>query len=320
MKPVTRLITFALLCGAAHLGFASIATAQDFPSRDINFIVPSSAGGGSDIIARTVANIIAQHDLMPVQVMVENRVGGSGVVGYTYIANRAGDPHVAGPISGSFFTTALAGESTVSYRDFTPLAAIAEDPFVIVVRSDSGIETMDDLIAAGEVDVGSTGVLTDHALLAARLEDKTGLDTTVVPFNGDGEVLAAMLGGHIDVQIGNPSEVLAQVEAGRLTPLAVTTAQRTSAFPDVPTLSELGIDIVHGQLRSFVMPGGLDPQDVAYMEAVFERVASSPEWETEYLQRNHAIPLFLGSEELAARFVEMDAMYSEFMKEIGLID
>lgn len=311
----------SMVAGAVMaLTIAPAALAEDYPSRDFDFIVPSSAGGGSDIIARTVANIIAQNDMIPTKIMVENRVGGSGVVGYTYIANRSGNPYVVGPISGSFFTTALSGDSTVSYRDFTPLAAIAEDPFVIVVRNDSGITSMQDLIAKGSATVGATGVLTDHALLAKMLESKTGLKTSVVPFNGDGEVLAAMLGGHIDVQIGNPSEVLAQVEAGRLTPLAVTTKDRTSAFPDVPTLQESGIDIVHGQLRSFVMPGGLKPEQVAYVEGVFREIAQSPQWKAEYLDRNHANPVFLSSQELGERFVKMDAMYAAFMKDIGLIN
>lgn len=301
------------------LAAGSPTQAGQYPERDFDFIVPSSPGGGSDIIARTVANIIEQKSLIPTKIMVENRVGGSGVVGYTYIANHAGNPYVAGPISGSFFTTALSGASTVSYRDFTPLAAIAEDPFVIVVRQDAGIGSMKDLIAKGQVTVGATGVLTDHALLAKMIENKTGLKTSVVPFNGDGEVLAAIMGGHIDVQIGNPSEVLGQVEAGRLKPLAVTTAKRTAAFPDVPTLSELGIDIVHGQLRAFVMPKEIPPEDVVYLESVFRKVTESQEWKTGYLQRNHANPVFLDSAALAGRFVELNKLYEAFMKENGLI-
>ena len=304
---------------AVSLLAAAPALADDYPSRDFTLVVTSSAGGGSDIIARTVANIIAKKNLIPTNVMVENRPGGSSVVGNTYVAGRAGNPYFWATISGSFFTTSLAGASTVSYKDFTPLAAIAEDPFVIVVRADAGINDMKQLIAMGHANVGSTGVLTDHALLAKRLEAETGLKTNVVPFDGDGEVLAAILGGHIDVQIGNPSEIMAQVEAGRLKALAVTTKDRVSALPDVPTLTEQGINIQHGQLRAFVMPKDLKPEEVAYAENVFRQVAESPEWKTDYLEKNHANAVFLDSKTLGERFVQINGMYEKFMKENGLM-
>lgn len=298
---------------------AAPVAAAEFPSRDFTFVVHGSAGGGSDIIARTVTNIIAEKKLLPTKIIIENRPGGSGVIAYTYLGARKANPYFLGTMSGSFFTTALSGDSTVSYKDFTPLAAIAEDPYVMVVRANAGIKSMKDLIAKGQANFGATGVLTDHALLARMFQDKTGLKASVVPYGGDGEVLAALLGGHIDVQFGNPSEVLEQVKAGRLIPLAVTTNDRVSALPDVPTLKEQGIDIQLGQLRAFVMPKGLKPEEVAYMEGVFKQVAASPEWKAQYLDKNNANATFLDHAALEKRFVELNEMYRSFMKETGLL-
>ncbi|TCK19687.1 putative tricarboxylic transport membrane protein [Ancylobacter aquaticus] len=312
-KTIARAVLFTGMLSAAP------AVAAEYPSRDFTFVVHGSAGGGSDIIARTVTNIIAQKKLIPTKIIVENRPGGSGVIAYTYLAARKDNPYYLGTMSGSFFTTALSGDSTVSYEDFTPLAAIAEDPYVMVVSASSGIESVKDLVAKGHANFGATGVLTDHALLARMFQDKTGLKASVVPYGGDGEVLAALLGGHIDVQFGNPSEVLEQIKAGRLVPLAMTTTERVSVLPDVPTLKEQNVDIELGQLRAFVMPKGLKPADVAYMQNVFKQVADSPEWKAQYLDKNNANAVFLDSAALGERFKELNDMYRGFMKEMGLL-
>jgi len=306
------------LAGSLLLGSGQAALAE-YPVRDFTFVVHGSPGGGSDIIARTVTNIIAQKQLLPTKILVENRPGGSGVIAYTYLAKREGNPYYLGTMSGSFFTTALSGDSTVSYKDFTPIAAIAEDPYVMVVRADSGIDTLQQLIDKKSANFGATGVLTDHALLAMMFEKETDMKASVVPFGGDGEVLAALLGGHIDVQFGNPSEVLEQVKAGRLKALAVSTNARVAVLPDVPTLKEQGVDIELGQLRAFVMPGDLKPEDVAVVEAAFKQVAESPEWKAEYLDKNNANAVFLGSSDLGKRFVDLDAMYRGFMTDMNLI-
>lgn len=295
------------------------AHAAPYPEREVTLIVQGSAGGGSDIIARTIANIIQKKNLVPKPIIVENRPGGGGAVGYTYVAKRPGDPYFIGTIGGSFFTTPLLGQSPVTYKDFTPIAAIAADPYVMAVTKESGITSLDGIKKLGTVRVGTTGVVTDPGLIAKLLEEKLGIKTRNIPFGGDGEVLAALLGGHIDVQFGNPSEILSQVKAGKLVPLAVSSGARLGQLADVPTFKELGIDIDITQLRGLVMPKGMSPEVVSFWEKVMKEVAESPEWKAEYIDRNNSLPVFLDSAAFGAEMPKLNDMYADFMKKTGTL-
>lgn len=318
----TRRVVCALgLWGAVAIlvGVSRDAFAAAYPERDFTFVVQGSAGGGSDIIARLLVSIIEKKKLVPTKIIVENRPGGGGAVGYSYVAQRAGNPYYLATIAGSFFTTPLLGQSPVSYKDFTPIAAIAADPYVMCVKADSGLTTLKDIQARRTIRVGTTGVVTDPALLAGMLEERLGIEARIIPYGGDGEVLSAILGGHIDVQFGNPSEVLAQVQAGKLRALAVSSGERLSRLPDIPTFKELGFDIELTQLRGIVMPRDIPAEAVKFWEGVFKAVADSEEWKTEYIERNNAVPLFLDSEAFGKRMPELSAMYADYMKKVKAI-
>lgn len=319
-RSITRRL-FRTTVGAAILALASGAPAfaKAYPEREVTLIVQGSAGGGSDIIARTIANIIDKKKLSPTPIIVENRPGGGGAVGYTYVAKRQGDPYFIGTIGGSFFTTPLLGQSPVNYEAFTPIAAIAADPYVMVVSAKSGIKSLDQVKALKTVRVGTTGVVTDPGIIAKMMEKSLGITIRNVPYGGDGEVLAALLGGHIDVQFGNPSEILSQVQAGTLVPLAVSSATRLPQLPNVPTFKELGQDIDITQLRGVVMPKGIPPEAVKFWEGVMKQVAESEEWKREYLDRNGSVPIFLDSAAFAAELPKVNSTYVDFMKQAGLL-
>lgn len=303
---------------AAALVSATPAMA-DYPDRDINMIIPFGVGGGSDTLARTIANVIGELKLLPVSILPENRPGGSGAVGYSSVAKEAANPNMIATVSVSFFTTPLLGGSPVSYRDFTPLAAIALSPYVLVVPADSEYKTLDDLKKVPRLTTGTVGVVSDAALLARMTANSLGIQIDAVPFDGEGEVMAAMLGGHVNIAYFNPSEVLAQIEAGTLRALAVSSAKRTEALPDVPTFAELGHDIVHSQIRGLVMPKGVAPEVVTYWEGVLSKVAESKEWRTQYVDRFHDVPDYLNSEEFSKAIVETSDRYERLMKELGII-
>src|SRR3546814_6060622 len=129
---------------------------------------------------------------------------------------------------------------SVGPADFTPVAAIASDPYLLVVNAISDFHSLDDIAKAGSIVTATTGVVNDQSIIAAMLSEQMGLETRVVPFGGDGEVMSALLGHHVQVMLGNPSEVLPQIEAGGLRALAVSTEERLKSLPDVPQLTELG--------------------------------------------------------------------------------
>lgn len=293
--------------------------AQEYPSRDIEMIIPFGVGGGSDTLARTIASVIGEMGLLPVQILPENRPGGSGAVGYGYVGQQQGNDHLIATVSVSFFTTPLLGASPVSYEDFTPLAAISYSPYVLAVPTASPYESVEDLASAERLTTATVGVVSDAALLADMLSDSAGVQIDAVPFDGEGEALAAVLGGHVDIVFMNPSELLSQTEAGTLRPLAVSSAERVEAFPDVPTFAELGHDIEHVQLRGLVMPGGVSEEVVAYWENILEQVASSDEWREQYIEAYFDSPAYLNSEEFGALIEQTNDRYRAIMEELDLI-
>lgn len=314
------------LIAALVLALASVAcnrasTESDasYPVRDVTMIVPFGAGGGSDVLSRTLATVIGELGLLPVNLLVENRPGSSGAVGYTYVARQAGNPYMLATVSVSFFTTPLLGASEVTYRDFTPVAAIAMSPYIMAVRAASPITSFEDVKGLRRLTTGTVGVVSDAVLIARMLQNASGVIIDTVPFDGEGEVMAAALGGHIDFMLGNPGEVLPQIEAGTLRPIAVSTAERLPSLSTTPSFRELGYDIEHVQLRGVVMPPGVPEEALAFWEDALRRVAESPEWKREYLDRFRDEPRFLGSEEFGRVLENTNRLYIQIMTELGLI-
>ncbi len=291
------------------------ATAASYPDKNVTMIVQSSAGGGSDIFARTVANIIQKKNLIPSRLLIENRPGGGGAIAYNFIAKKKKSPYYLGTLATSFFTAPLLGRTTTGYDDFKLIAAIAADPFILVANKDSAIKSIDDIKKLDSIRVGNTGAVTDPAMLGAQLAKQLGVELRAVPFNGDGEVTTALLGNHIDLQFGNASEVMSQVQSGRVVPLGVTSASRLDSLPDVPTLKEQGLDIELQLYRGFMMPADVADDVVAFWEDVFRTVAESDEWKEEYLTRNNSFPIFLDSKQFSAELPKIVNQYKAFIEQ-----
>ena len=320
-----KAITGLVAAGLAAAAFAAPALAQDSqgsegftPEGDITFIVPFGAGGGSDTLARTIVSVIQDLDLMDNNLIIENRPGGSGAIGYQYLSEQTGDPTMIGTVSVSFFTTPLLGNSPVNYEDFTPVSAIAMSPYVAVVPTDSDIQSMQDLLERDRVTTGTVGVVSDPALIARMIQNRSDTTVDAIPFDGEGEVISALLGGHIDVMFGNPGEVMPQIEGGELRPIAVSTKERLPDLPDTPTFAEAGLDIEHVQLRGIVLPPEVSDAAVSYWEDIFRQVAESDEWEEQYLDRFGVEPRYLGSEEFAKVVEQTNQRYADLMEQLEI--
>lgn len=310
-----------LLAAAAVAGACGAGSREDaaYPARDVTMIVPFGAGGGSDVLSRTIANVIRELGVLPVTLLIENRPGSSGAIGYTYVARQKGNPYTLATVSVSFFTTPLLGASESTYRDFTPVAAIAMSPYIMAVRAASPIRALEDVKKSPRLTTGTVGVVSDPVLLARMLQKASGVTVDTVPFDGEGEVMTAVLGGHVDFMLGNPGEVLPQIEAGTLRPIAVSTASRLQSLPDTPSFTELGYPIEHVQLRGIVMPGGVPPDTVAFWEGALRKVAESDQWKRAYLDRFREEPRFVGSKEFSAVLDSTNALYTQLMTELGLL-
>lgn len=309
--------TCALACCLALA--AGTARAAFVPEKDLIVVNTSSAGGGSDVCIRTMMKIMNDLKLCPVNWIVDYRVGGSGAKGYSWVAQKKGDNYLMTKIAASFFTTPLLGESPVDFNDFTPVASVVEDPYVMIVNAKGKIKSLDDIKQSGAMLSGTTGIASDQALIAQQLKGAMDIEVDIVPYGGSGEVISALLGDHIDVMFSNPSEAQTLIEAGEVLPLAVSSDTRLPALADVPTFMELGYDVEVTQLRAFVMPKGVSDEAVAYWAGIIEKIVASPNWQAEYVERFDVLPKFLTGAELEEEIRAKNDSYASLMDGLGIL-
>jgi len=293
-----------------------------YPERPIELTVPFSAGGGSDIFARSIVKIITDNKWVSQPINVVNKPGGSGSIGYAYVAEKKGNPYYIATVSSSFYTAPLLGNSPVSYKDFTPVAGLAMDTLGLFVREDSDIKSIKDVIERSKANpksiaIGGTSGTSDDAVMYRVLQDKAGIELKYVPFESGGQAMTALLGGHVDLVWANPGEALTQVEAGKARAIVVASEERIPGFEDVPTFIEEGIDAKLAQFRGVIMPKDAPPEAVKYLEDVLKKLHESKEWQEDYIKKNSITPRFLGSEEFGKAIVELSDMYAEIFKQIG---
>jgi tripartite-type tricarboxylate transporter receptor subunit TctC len=250
--------------------------------RPVEVIVPYPPGGGVDLMARVVLPFVAQH-LPGARFVVTNRAGAGGQVGFEALFNAAPDGHTLGALTVPAIST-FPLERQVRYRplDFSFLANVVDDPGTVYVATDSPIRTLQDLVRAakarpGQMNYGTTGVGSDDHLLMLTLEGSAGLQPmNHVPFAGAAPLLAQVLGGHIELGVGNMAEILAATREGRVRALGQAAERRWEAAPDVPTFREQGHDIVGGSARGIAGPPGLPSEIRARLERAFAAALADP--------------------------------------------
>ena len=313
----------AALGAAAAVVYAAAAPAQPYPSRTVDFVVHVNPGGGTDVFARYVTEIMTRDKLVSQPLVVLNRPGGAGVVAFTYVKGKRGDPHtVLTMATGSFLTAASRPDLDLGLEHFTPLAFFARDPQGIMVHADSKYRTFKDLVddAKGQPDAivcAVTSATGTGRMTLWRLERETGTRFKFVTFKAGSEAVVSVLGGHVPFTTENVSEAWGHIEAKKIRVLAVTTEQRMPALPDVPTLTELGYKVQIGTGRGFVMPAGVPKEAVATMEALLEKVHKSALWR-DYAVNNLYEDRWMGSAEFARYLAEQRVAQREFVDGIGL--
>ena len=298
---------------------------ENYPDQPIEFVVQYAAGGGSDNFARMVTSVLAQEGLADATFNVVNREGGSGSVGQAYVAAKEGDNYTLLTMTSALVTGPVVLDLEHNYEDFTPIARLAADQLLIVVPANSEFQTIEDLLEAAsatpdEVSWGGTGLGGEDSLLLGQIEQATGANLNYISFESGGEVQVALLGGHVDVASSNPNEIIGQLEAGELRPLAVAGDARLEALPDVPTLREKEIDVLYQQARGVVGPPGMDPEVAQYWADLFKEMSETERWKTEYLEKNMLLDAYLGPEEFTQWMAEETTATEELIAEMGLAE
>jgi putative tricarboxylic transport membrane protein len=310
------------MLGAAAIMNAAAAPAQPYPSRTVEFVVHVNPGGGTDVFARLVTEIMTREKMVSQPLVVQSRTGGAGVVAFTYVKGKRGDPHTVLTIAtGSFLTAVVRTDLDLGLEHFTPLAFFARDPQGIMVHADSKYRTFKDLIDDAKSQPDSivcavTSATGTGRMTLWRLERETGTRYKFVTFKAGSEAVVSVLGGHVPFTTENVSEAWGHIEAKKIRVLAVTTEQRMPALPDVPTLTELGYKVQIGTGRGFVMPAGVPKEAVAAMEALLEKVHKSALWR-DYAVNNLYEDRWMGSAEFAQYLAEQRVAQREFVEGIG---
>jgi putative tricarboxylic transport membrane protein len=279
---------------AATLSMCSVVAAapcaaQEWkPSRPVEFVVGSGAGGGNDKTARLIQKIWRENNWLDL-VNVVNKPGGGGALAYTYVSEKAGDAHYLVVVRKALLTNHILGRSPLQYTELTPLAVMANEPNAMAVRADSPIRNLKDLVATLKSDaqsittsVGSTRGGPSH-MLVVQMAKIAGADLRqlkVVTFNGTAESVTNLLGGHIQMISSSVDALIPHHKSGAMRILGVATTQRAKAVADVPTFREQGYDTVVGNWTAIMGPKGLSPAQVAYWEGLLERTFKHPAWQS----------------------------------------
>jgi tripartite-type tricarboxylate transporter receptor subunit TctC len=241
------LSSLAGAAGATALNSAFGAASDTYPDKPIRIVVPYTPGGFNDTLARTVGEKLTKLWKQPV--VVDNRPGGNTLIGNAMVAKAAPDgytllitplPFAALP---ALYGAKLPYNAT---KDFTPVIWAASTQNVLVARNDLGLATVKDIVDfakknPGKLNYGSTGSGSSNHLSMELFEKMTGTELTHVPYKGSGPAVVALLGGEIDVLFDNLPNVMTQIRAGKIKPVAVTGQQRSTLLPNVPTIAESGV-------------------------------------------------------------------------------
>lgn len=315
-------ITQKLSTAGSALLLAASAYAQTYPTRPIELVAPTGAGGGSDLVARTVAEIVSKEKILPQQIYVQNRAGGGGAVGLTYVAGKRGDPYVFTQSAITVVSVPIRTGLDVGLDKFTPLGAIGLDLNSLAVAEGSPYRTLKDFLDAARakpktLSVGITFPGGSAHGMMHKLQKAAGVQFNLVSFKSGTESVTAVMGGHIQATAENLGEVMGQVENKKLRLLAVPSVKRIADLPNVPTLKELGYDIHAGGLRGFVAPAAIPADAAKVLETMLARVYKSAAWR-DYMARNLYEPVYMNADELGKWLVSQQVEMTQFLTEMGL--
>ena len=314
----------AVALSIAVLAFALPAAAQWKPTKPVDLIVHTGPGGGSDLLARAMVTMIEKEKLVPVRINVINKPGGNGAVAAAALVEKKGDANTIGLITSVWIAGPLtSSEAKVTVHDLKPIAQLMLEPAVFVVRADSPYKALKDFIEAAKAKPGalkqSGGSVTSRDnIIRLSLQHATGAKWAFVSFQGGGERLAALLGGHVDIMVIEPQEAGEQVRAGKLRVLAQLTEKRLAGWPDVPTLKEAGYDVaLTPQIRAVVAPPEQPADASAYWENTFDKLRKTESWK-KYIHDNQLEEEFADGATLRKTMVEIEKQLKDAYTQAGI--
>ena len=308
---------------AAVALLASVHAQAKYPAKTVEVVVPYAPGGGTDNLVRMITGIMDENKISPVPINVNNRAGGSGAVGYNYLINKKGDSHVVAGATPMVVSGKIEGRLPGNHRDaMTILMIVAIDELMLSVRSESPYKTIDEFVSAarakpGGLTVGGTAVRSEDHIFTYLFEQAAKVKVKYVPFNSGGEVVAALMGGHIDAGVMNPNEIQAQIDAKKARNLAVAAKKRLPDMPEGPTFAEKQIPFYWEQMRGMVGPANMAPEAVKWWQDALRKVTATKKWQEDYIKRNLLTPTSWTGEEANKYLDGLNSKYQQALDGLG---
>ncbi len=308
---------------ALALGSVTVPAAQAaYPQHPINLVVAYGPGGGTDLIARALAPYIEKYLGNNARIVVMNRPGAGGEIGFAEVARAKPDGYTIGFINTpNLLTIPIERKSQYHWTDFDLIGNLIDDPDSFAVNTEkSDIKTLADLAKyakehPGEVTVGTTGKGSDDHLAMLAFERAAGVKMLHVPYKGAGPVRTAIAGGEIAMAAMNIGEVKAYMAGGTpMLPLGVMSNKRSDVAPDLPTFKEQGYDIIMSSLRGIGAPKGLSDDVRTKLVNAVQQAANDPEF-VEKARKMFAPLRYLGPDQYAAELKANEIMFQQVWKE-----
>lgn len=254
--------------------------AAKYPERPVNMIIAFTAGGSSDVQARIMQKYWNKYVDQP-WVFVY-KAGAGGAIGFAEIAKSKPDGYTIGGVNVPHIVLQPIGQGA-QYKpeDFAYIAQVVTDPQVLVVKKGSKFKSAKDVVEFAKANpeklkVGITGTYTGNHIALLDFQDKAGIKVAQIVYKGSADLNAALLGGELDVMMGNYNDVMRSLD--QMTILGIATQEKYKALPDVPTLKEQGYDVVADIRRGFVAPKGISEDQLNFLRETFKKIANDPDY------------------------------------------
>lgn len=329
-KGVEKMKKFLFVTAAAALAMVGCSDSgasgggEDFPQKNLEVVAPASPGGGWDLTARSVQKLLQDNDLVEENITVSNKPGGGGEVGWKYLQGQ--DAHSLAVNSSLLLTNELLGSSDLTYEDFTPLATLATEWQSLAVSPDSEYQSLEDLMKQMKEDPSSINIGVgpalgnDDHLSLVQAAKEFGVDPKKLNFlvyEGGGDVVTALLGGHVDVVTTSLSEVKEQHLADKINILAVSSSERLEELDDVPTYKEQGVDMEFPHWRGIMGPPDMTEEEIAFWDEKLGAMVETDQW-NEVMENNDWSGFYKNSEETQQFMEEQHDLYTTLVEESGM--
>lgn len=296
--------------------FASMASAEDYPNREIELMIPWGVGGSTDIVFRTMLGVLPKYLKQPV--IIVNRPGGGAVPGYAEAMTKKKDGYYVVAWATASITKTHMTNTPYSTATFEPIINVVTSPCWILVPAKSPYKTLGDLIAdakarPGKVNLGNAGAGGGTHMIALAFEKAAGVKFNHVPHKGGGPTVIAAVGGHVDAINVGPPEGVSQLQAGSLRALAMFSEKRLEDFPDVPTAKEQGVDFSLSQWRGLAAPKGTPPEKMKVLHDAFKKTMDDPDFQK--LAKKAGMMLdYIGGPKFVSYVADQDKFYEDLIK------